>query len=68
MSRMQASRIFLVGTGVVGLATGRGFLEAGHEVSFVDMVATNDRLAAVVGREVDDAREPVPGVSGAGRS
>jgi UDPglucose 6-dehydrogenase len=34
---MQATRIFIVGSGVVGLATGRGFLEAGHEVSFVDI-------------------------------
>lgn len=34
---MQASRIFIVGSDVVGPATGQGFLEAGHEVGFVDV-------------------------------
>lgn len=33
---MQASRIFVVGSGVVGEATGNGFLAAGHEVTFID--------------------------------
>ncbi len=32
----ETARIFVVGAGVVGAATGRGFLAAGHEVSFVD--------------------------------
>ncbi len=32
----QIARIFVVGAGVVGAATGRGFLAAGHEVTFVD--------------------------------
>jgi UDPglucose 6-dehydrogenase len=34
---MQSSRIFIVGSGVVGTATGEGFLAAGHEVTFVDV-------------------------------
>ena len=33
---MQASRIFIIGSGVVGVATGRGFLAAGHDVTFID--------------------------------
>jgi UDPglucose 6-dehydrogenase len=33
---MNLSRIFIVGSGVVGAATGEGFLAAGHEVTFVD--------------------------------
>jgi UDPglucose 6-dehydrogenase len=31
------TRIFIVGSGVVGTATGKGFLDAGHEVTFVDV-------------------------------
>jgi len=34
---MQASKIFIVGSGVVGTATGEGFLGAGHEVTFIDI-------------------------------
>jgi UDPglucose 6-dehydrogenase len=34
---MQSSRIFIVGSGVVGTATGEGFLAAGHEVTFIDV-------------------------------
>ncbi|ADP78247.1 NAD(P)-binding domain-containing protein [Pseudofrankia inefficax] len=30
-------RIFIIGSGVVGTATGRGFIEAGHRVTFVDV-------------------------------
>ncbi|WP_045876790.1 NAD(P)-binding domain-containing protein [Pseudofrankia sp. DC12] len=30
-------RIFVIGSGVVGTATGRGFVEAGHRVTFVDV-------------------------------
>jgi UDPglucose 6-dehydrogenase len=33
---MQLSRIFIVGSGVVGTATGEGFLAAGHDVTFID--------------------------------
>jgi UDPglucose 6-dehydrogenase len=31
------ARIFVVGAGVVGTATGRGFVEAGHHVTFIDI-------------------------------
>ena len=34
---MSFARIFVVGSGVVGKATGEGFLAAGHEVTFVDV-------------------------------
>ncbi len=34
---IQASRIFVIGSGVVGAATGRGFGAAGHRVTFVDI-------------------------------
>jgi UDPglucose 6-dehydrogenase len=34
---MQSSRIFIVGSGVVGAATGGGFREAGHDVTFIDI-------------------------------
>jgi UDPglucose 6-dehydrogenase len=39
------ARIFVVGSGVVGSATGRGFLEAGHEVTFVD--TSPERVSAL---------------------
>ncbi len=32
------SRIFIIGSGVVGTATGRGFIKAGHDVTFVDVL------------------------------
>jgi UDPglucose 6-dehydrogenase len=31
------TRIFVIGSGVVGAATGEGFLKAGHDVTFVDI-------------------------------
>jgi UDPglucose 6-dehydrogenase len=34
---MQSSRIFIMGSGVVGTATGEGFLAAGHDVTFIDI-------------------------------
>ena len=34
---MQSSRIFIVGSGVVGAATGGGFRDAGHDVTFIDI-------------------------------
>ena len=34
---MGFARIFVVGSGVVGKATGEGFLAAGHEVTFIDV-------------------------------
>lgn len=32
------ARVFIVGSGVVGTATGRGFAQLGHEVTFVDVL------------------------------
>ena len=32
------TRIYIMGSGVVGTATGRGFVEAGHQVTFVDIL------------------------------
>jgi UDPglucose 6-dehydrogenase len=40
---MQSSRIFIVGSGVVGTATGEGFLAAGHEVTFIDVAPARIR-------------------------
>jgi UDPglucose 6-dehydrogenase len=34
---MQPSRVFVVGSGVVGTATGMGFLAAGNTVTFIDI-------------------------------
>jgi UDPglucose 6-dehydrogenase len=34
------ARIFIMGSGVVGTATGRGFLRSGHDVTFVDVLAS----------------------------
>lgn len=34
---MTPARIFIIGSGVVGKATGEGFLAAGHEVTFIDV-------------------------------
>ena len=48
---MQSSRIFIVGSGVVGTATGEGFLAAGHEVTFVDIAAA--RVRELRGRGLD---------------
>ncbi|WP_345604772.1 2-dehydropantoate 2-reductase N-terminal domain-containing protein, partial [Pseudonocardia adelaidensis] len=48
---MQSSRIFIVGSGVVGTATGEGFLAAGHEVTFVDIAP--DRVRELRERGLD---------------
>jgi len=34
---VERSRIFIVGSGVVGTATGRGLADAGHQVTFIDI-------------------------------
>ena len=47
-------RIFVVGSGVVGTATGRGFLAAGHAVTFVD---TSQRRVQELRAQGLDARE-----------
>ena len=48
---MQSSRIFIVGSGVVGTATGEGFLAAGHEVTFIDIAP--ERVRELAGRGLD---------------
>jgi UDPglucose 6-dehydrogenase len=48
------ARIFIVGSGVVGTATGRGFLEVGHEVTFIDVLPA--RIEALTA-EGHDARQ-----------
>jgi UDPglucose 6-dehydrogenase len=51
---VDRSRIFIVGSGVVGTATGRGLADAGHQVTFIDVSA--ERVAQL--REWGlDARE-----------
>lgn len=50
-SSMHSSRIFIVGSGVVGTATGVGFAEAGHRVGFVDIAAA--RVQALQARGLD---------------
>jgi UDPglucose 6-dehydrogenase len=59
---MQSSRIFIVGSGVVGTATGEGFLAAGHEVTFVDIAPERVRELRERGldvrTEIDLSAEP----------
>jgi UDPglucose 6-dehydrogenase len=59
---MQSSRIFIVGSGVVGTATGEGFLAAGHEVTFIDVSAARvrelERRGYDVRTELDLCGEP----------
>lgn len=45
------ARIFVVGSGVVGTATGRGFVQMGHEVTFVDVLPS--RVDALRGEGFD---------------
>jgi UDPglucose 6-dehydrogenase len=56
------SRIFIVGSGVVGAATGQGFLAAGHHVAFVDISPQRVRELAARGldlrTELDLSGEP----------
>jgi UDPglucose 6-dehydrogenase len=47
------ARIFIVGSGVVGTATGRGFVAMGHQVSFIDLLPSR---VATLQREGLDAR------------
>jgi UDPglucose 6-dehydrogenase len=50
------ARIFIIGSGVVGTATGRGFVDAGHTVTFVDVLPS--RIEALTG-EGFDARDAI---------
>jgi UDPglucose 6-dehydrogenase len=45
------TRIFIIGSGVVGAATGEGFLKAGHEVTFIDV--SQPRIAELTARGLD---------------
>jgi UDPglucose 6-dehydrogenase len=49
---MQSSRIFIVGSGVVGTATGEGLLAAGHDVTFIDTSAARVRELEARGHDV----------------
>ena len=59
---MQSSRIFVVGAGVVGAATGEGFLAAGHRVTFIDISLSRVQELAERGldvrTELDLSNEP----------
>src|SRR3954447_6929393 len=48
---LPLSRIFIVGSGVVGSATGRGLAASGHTVTFVDISPA--RLAALADEGLD---------------
>jgi UDPglucose 6-dehydrogenase len=48
---VESSRIFIVGSGVVGAATGEGFLAAGHKVTFIDV--SPPRVAELAARGLD---------------
>ncbi len=59
---MRRERIFVVGSGVVGTATGLGFLAAGHHVTFVDVAEARVRDLRARGldarRRLDLSGEP----------
>ncbi len=57
------ARIFIIGSGVVGTATGKGFVHAGHDVTFIDIApARIDTLTAegLDARTTLDLREEPP--------
>lgn len=49
------ARVFIVGSGVVGSATGRGLANAGHDVTFIDIARS--RIDALRGQGCDARRE-----------
>jgi len=51
---MEFARIFVVGSGVVGKATGEGFLSAGHEVTFIDVNPTRLEYLRGLGLDARD--------------
>ena len=59
---MQPSRVFIVGSGVVGTATGTGLLAAGNTVTFIDISVPRVRQLQAQGldarTELDLASEP----------
>lgn len=50
------ARVFIVGSGVVGTATGKGFISAGHNVTFVDI---DPARVAALRAEGLDARDEI---------
>ncbi|WP_329316879.1 2-dehydropantoate 2-reductase N-terminal domain-containing protein [Streptomyces sp. NBC_01262] len=48
------ARIFIVGSGVVGTATGKGFLHAGHEVTFIDVLPQRIEALRAEGLDAHD--------------
>lgn len=50
----MSERITVVGSGVVGTATGRGFLRQGHDVTFVDVSPSRRRALGAEGFAVAD--------------
>jgi UDPglucose 6-dehydrogenase len=56
------ARIFIIGSGVVGTATGRGFVATGHVVTFVDVLESRIKQLTAEGfdarREIELGAEP----------
>src|SRR5687767_13238478 len=50
----QMSKIIIVGSGVVGSATGKGLAKAGHEVTFVDVDPARLEALREEGHEATD--------------
>lgn len=48
------ARIFIMGSGVVGTATGKGFVHAGHEVTFVDIAPARVEALRAEGLDARD--------------
>ena len=48
------ARIFIVGSGVVGTATGRGFTDAGHKVTFIDVLPSRIEALRAEGLDAHD--------------
>ena len=57
------ARIFIMGSGVVGTATGRGFIDAGHDVTFIDVL--DARIDALRAEGFDARKELSLGEEGA---
>ncbi|MEV5412785.1 NAD(P)-binding domain-containing protein [Thermopolyspora sp. NPDC052614] len=53
------ARIFVVGSGVVGEATGKGFIAAGHNVTFIDIAPERIEALRAEGLDVRDGLELV---------
>jgi UDPglucose 6-dehydrogenase len=62
MGDLHVARIFVVGSGVVGTATGRGFSDMGHQVTFIDVLPSQIHALTELGHdarlELDLTGEP----------